>query len=314
MNRRRNERGAVAIVTAISLVMLVGFAALAIDVGALWWDKKQLQNGADAAALALAQSCAKGTCEADEMGMATKYARGNKNDTKVTVTAISHTSNSVTVEVMTTRTHWFAQVLGTSNSDVAARATATWGGVGGGSILPWVVSMCQVPSESELPKTGVTLLSKDNSHDKPGECTSSHNPTEKIPGGFAWLDVAGASTTCKADTKIGDSVPGITGNAGPSNDVCVKALQNLVGKTVLVPVFDNVPASGKGPYIIAAYAEFEITNYCLNKGQDWYGPADEKCTGSERYITGNFVRMVTLDAVVDDSAPMHGAYGIKLTA
>jgi hypothetical protein len=47
-----NQRGAIVIITAISLVVLVGFVALAIDVSELIVVRNQLQNAADAGALA----------------------------------------------------------------------------------------------------------------------------------------------------------------------------------------------------------------------------------------------------------------------
>jgi hypothetical protein len=57
---RRRERGAAASIVAILLGggVIMGFAALSIDVGSLMWERRQLQNGADSAALALAQTCA----------------------------------------------------------------------------------------------------------------------------------------------------------------------------------------------------------------------------------------------------------------
>jgi hypothetical protein len=48
----QNRRGATAVIVAICLVMLIGFAALAIDVGFLYSTRNELQNVADAAALA----------------------------------------------------------------------------------------------------------------------------------------------------------------------------------------------------------------------------------------------------------------------
>ena len=48
----RGERGAVIIIFAISLFVLIGFAALAIDIGYLHTTRSELQNVADAAALA----------------------------------------------------------------------------------------------------------------------------------------------------------------------------------------------------------------------------------------------------------------------
>ena len=44
------------------LVVLLGVGALVIDVGALYAERRQLQNGADAAALAVAADCAEGDC------------------------------------------------------------------------------------------------------------------------------------------------------------------------------------------------------------------------------------------------------------
>jgi hypothetical protein len=48
----KNQHGISAVLTAIMLVMLIGFAALAIDIGYLYSTRNELQNAADAAALA----------------------------------------------------------------------------------------------------------------------------------------------------------------------------------------------------------------------------------------------------------------------
>jgi len=48
----KNNRGATAIVVAISLIILIGFLAFAVDIGHLFVARNQLQNAADAAALA----------------------------------------------------------------------------------------------------------------------------------------------------------------------------------------------------------------------------------------------------------------------
>ncbi len=49
------ERGAVLIITAILLVVLIGFAALTVDLGALFVERRQAQSAADVAALSGAQ-------------------------------------------------------------------------------------------------------------------------------------------------------------------------------------------------------------------------------------------------------------------
>ncbi|MGO4600006.1 pilus assembly protein TadG-related protein [Terrabacter sp. 2RAF25] len=54
------ERGAVSAIAAmlLSLGVIIGMLALVVDVGGIMWERRQLQNGADAAALALAADCA----------------------------------------------------------------------------------------------------------------------------------------------------------------------------------------------------------------------------------------------------------------
>ena len=62
MQRLKDERGAVAVMVALLMVPLIAFAAIAIDVAAMWSERQQLQTAADAGALAIAQDCARGTC------------------------------------------------------------------------------------------------------------------------------------------------------------------------------------------------------------------------------------------------------------
>ena len=50
-----NQRGAAAIIVAVSMIALLGFAAIAVDTGYLMVAKNELQNVADAAALAAAR-------------------------------------------------------------------------------------------------------------------------------------------------------------------------------------------------------------------------------------------------------------------
>jgi len=63
---REREQGAVAMIVAMlfGFGVMIGLAALTIDVGNINADRRQLQNGADAVALAVAQQCATtGTCD-----------------------------------------------------------------------------------------------------------------------------------------------------------------------------------------------------------------------------------------------------------
>ena len=75
----RDDSGAVAVLVGILLGagVLLGLGALVVDVGQLYAERAQLQNGADAGALAVAKSCTKGTCVP---AIATSYADANSAD------------------------------------------------------------------------------------------------------------------------------------------------------------------------------------------------------------------------------------------
>ena len=51
---QRRQRGAVAVIVALSALVLLGFAGMAIDVGRLYINRTELQSAADACALAAA--------------------------------------------------------------------------------------------------------------------------------------------------------------------------------------------------------------------------------------------------------------------
>lgn len=73
------DRGAVLALVVLITTTLIGAGALVIDVGAMYYEKRQLQNGADAAALAVAQDCAAGNC-LDEDATASMAATLNAKD------------------------------------------------------------------------------------------------------------------------------------------------------------------------------------------------------------------------------------------
>lgn len=76
---RGEERGVVGVLVCILLgTVLLGLAALVIDVGELYEERAQLQSGADAAALAVAKQCIDGTCTpGSALSTAQTYADDN---------------------------------------------------------------------------------------------------------------------------------------------------------------------------------------------------------------------------------------------
>lgn len=159
---RDNEDGAVLVFVAMILVVVIGFGSIAVDAGALYQEHRELQNGADAAVLALAQSCSQEeviTACAGGMGdpdaLAEYYADPNAEDdmSEATVDLSLWGDNTVIVETSTVATGQgpgalstkFARVFGIETANPTARAKAKWGSPVFGSLgtLPLVISACE---------------------------------------------------------------------------------------------------------------------------------------------------------------------------
>jgi Flp pilus assembly protein TadG len=165
MRRMSDERGATIVIVAISMVLLVGMAAFVIDVSAMYQERRELQNGADAAALAIAEDCVRGeTCTtASATDTAGVYADANAADeaSDATIAELDASGGRVTVDT-TTRTAGGATALsflfepaldliGGDDADsktVTASATAVWGAPSSMRTLPLTISMCEWTRET----------------------------------------------------------------------------------------------------------------------------------------------------------------------
>ena len=83
MRRLKPDEGVVLVLVAGLLVVLLGMAALAVDLGSLYSERRQLRNGADAAALAIAEDCAwdpRVLRQSEATATAQMYADANSDD------------------------------------------------------------------------------------------------------------------------------------------------------------------------------------------------------------------------------------------
>lgn len=289
----RDERGAVSIVVALLMIPLMGFAALAVDVAALYAERQQLQTGADAAALAIAQDCGRGDCRTPS-STATDLAKRNVNDgiAAATVAPAGLTPASTEVSVTTSATvrHYFAPVLGFDATQVTARGTAGWGApTGGTAALPLTFSWCNFKAQTGggVPSTTTEVIIYNKGSDEPSSTDCNGPFGNAVPGGFGWLvpDAGG----CRTTTSIALTVSSSTGNSVPCSAAALAATLN---QTVLLPIFDQASDSGSNAtYRIYGYAAFVVTGY------DFAGQYKENspCKGDERCIRGYFTRFVALD-------------------
>ena len=307
--RLRSERGASAVMAGILMIPLIGGLAIALDVGALYAERAQLQNGADAAALAVAQACAEGSC-GDAASIATLYADDNANDGAANVLEVGFPSpNSVTVTTSTRTSdggdalrHPFASLLGIDSTTVAATATAEWGGLASGSVFPMALSLCEFTASGAADGQRVTIRTDTNMKCK-------HDGIE-VPGGFGWLD---QSTPCEVAIDL--SGPEVWLGSQPGNSVpgpCKGVLPGLIGTTVVFPVYDGSRGNGQNAaYRISGFAAFHLTGYRFS-GLSSTDPAAPACSGNCRGIQGYFDRWVSLEGTPGGRPPLN-AYAVALT-
>ncbi|MFA9445199.1 pilus assembly protein TadG-related protein [Egicoccus sp. AB-alg6-2] len=322
MQRLNQEDGAVAVIVALLLVVLVGVGALAVDAGNLYWERRALQNGADAAALAAAQDFASnsaGTAEAT----ARQYAQANNSRGAFVEEFTQPTPNSVRVTTATgaqtgagTLTAILAGVLGQDEYGTRATATATWGAFGGGATVPLTMSQCEWNvltggNLANLPTSERTIYFH-SSQTAATQNTCGGPANQNHPGGFGWLNTA--SGTCSATVYMGQ-VATDTGNNVPNGCTQTFFQQLIGGDPVLMPVFGNISnAQGNNAtYNIVGFAAFEVTGYRFS-GSQYNEPAGNvPCSGNDRCIRGRFVAYYDLGAEPSPSATDFGAYVIGLT-
>ena len=141
-NLLRNERGDILVHTAFVLVALLGFAALAMDVGYMATAKNQLQSAVDAAALAGASGLMYSNTEATSRAM--YFASTNdciRQSVQISDSDISFPSSGrIRVEANSNLSLFFGRVLGFSTAVISATAVAELSPLDGtGDMKPWAV-------------------------------------------------------------------------------------------------------------------------------------------------------------------------------
>jgi Flp pilus assembly protein TadG len=313
--RQDKERGGVAVIVALLMVVLLGFTAIAVDVGMLYSEKAQLQNGADAAALMVAQKCAKNVADAQcstTSTLAASIVNGNALDNRSNVKSLvlDKANRTVTVtagaqeqgKAPNTVTLFFAKALGITSAEVNASASVIWGTPSKGRlILPLAIPQCKLNLAPGSAAGAEQVLDMDS-----GGCG-------EIPGGFSWIEDGDGKCGVTAAAGLSNN-PGIwfTSNTGASVPApCTDAdVSTLNDQTVLLPLYDLATGNGSsGKYYVKGFAAFHVTGYHF-ESHSWTSGGNIK----NKTIRGYFVRFVSLsDALELGSTPDYGATVVRIS-
>ncbi|UCH86622.1 MAG: hypothetical protein JSU97_08925 [Dehalococcoidia bacterium] len=142
MGKVVEERGQGLVVAALAMVVIMAFAAIAIDVGVFLHERRELQKSADAAALAGAQELPESPTDAvqkaEEWAANNGIDAGELESIEISTTYIA--DDTITVEVSRDVPFMFARVLGFSSDTMSADATARVGSPAGmGGLVPFGV-------------------------------------------------------------------------------------------------------------------------------------------------------------------------------
>lgn len=302
---RRDEKGAVLILMAAFTVVMVGMAALVIDVGALNDEQRQLQNSADAAALGLAQYIGSKGCVSDTgpclpaklVAEADDLANGNVRDDMAAYSVkTNYPEKTVTVETRTgdgstnaILPYQFAQVLtGRKGQVVEAVATASWAGLKRATVIRLTLSVCEFIDATKSLTNPVfdlpteILLGVANESCKPSPSGAN------LPGGFGWLDDTDGPDDCVLTPSTDETRLG----SDPGQDTPCD-LKPFLDTDILLSLYDErTDLSGGGNranYGIFGFAQFHLTGFNLPVA----GKRGIACS-SKPCLAGQFVRYVPI--------------------
>jgi hypothetical protein len=321
---RRDERGAAALIVAVLMsFLLLGIGAVVLDVGNIFWERRQLQNSADAAALAVAMDCAGGDCgdyQQTATGIAVENNVRGANIPSVLPAGLSPTTGQVTVVARTgdpsggesTLRHWLAPFLpdGSSESVQEARATVQWGAVSAATArLPLAVSLRDwqeatggggnpndLPTvEAVVSEAGVRIPI--HVPDAPGDAGKPGLESDVgglPPPGFGLLAEEQVSG-CEIDVAAAkDDSFWVAGTV--NSDTVEGCLDAAVNNVVVVPIFVEFDGTG---YLLGGPAAFYLTGYQLSED-----PADT-------WIRGHFVRTLMPGVDPIDDIVLFSDFGVR---
>lgn len=314
------EHGAAGVFIAITMAVLLGMAGLAIDVGAIYQERRVLSNGADAAALAIAEDCALGTTSCDNHTAkvtAQLFANENADDGVAAVdsVAIDHSAQTVAVTLSTLDAEgntlldpYFAEVVGFNGTTVHATAIAEWGFPSAGYALPLIISECEFPHGESLPTPERVLYFHDGNNAEPCNAQAGQDADGDgfLAGGFGWLD---SGSGCESWLATGNWYTDDPGSS-PSNGCVPTDIFDLIGEEIPLPIFTDLIGVGtNGRYLIGAFGLFQVTGFNFG-GQYKYPSGNPPCDGDERCVSGRFTSGAIYDG--EFGGPNRGFVLVKL--
>jgi uncharacterized membrane protein len=278
----RSDRGQATVLTLVFLVVLLGMAALVLDLGSWYRSDRATQSAPDAAALAGAQALPTDPSAASALAMqySTKNG-GGLSGSDITVTSGQAPNDTINVKLKRPASGIFTKLFGVDTVTVGAKASAR------ASLMDQAQYVAPIGVNVLHPKLKGTATCPCFG---PGNATTLPLGKTGAPGSFDLLNIdsshGGTGQAILAswilhgydgDLSLGDyfSDAGAKWNASEINDALTKRLDT----TLVFPVYDKLVGTGSGAqYHVIAWVGFHITGFTAS--------------GSSGSITGWFTSVV----------------------
>jgi len=303
--RNRRESGQATVVTLIFLVVLLGMAALVLDIGSWYRADRATQSTADAAALAGAQVLPYDPANASSLAL--QYANkngGGLSSSEIHITKSLGDNDTIQVHVSKGANGVFTKLFGVNTVTVGSKATAR-------------ATMMQ--SAQYVAPIGVNLKHQKLKGTSSCPCFGAGNMTtiplgkNGAPGSFDLLNIDGSKGGTGGQTLAQWILKGYSGylpigsylsdTGAKWNDSLVQnALEQRMHTTLLFPVYDILSGTGaNATYHVVGWVGFYLTDHTAN--------------GSSGSISGYFTQVVwdgIESKASDGSNPDLGARVVKL--
>jgi Flp pilus assembly protein TadG len=266
--RFKSERGQAFVLAAVAMVMCCGMAALVLDVGSWFRDKRRLQSTSDAAALAGAQQLPDDAAGAKTMAL--NYANQNGGDVagaNIVITSVYQANDTIAVKAQKNSPGIFTKVLAIGDANISATAKARVGPPTEALHVAPMVVYCDH-----------SLIQNCNNNHTPQFNVNTHLDYDDMgaPGAFGMLNLDGENGTVGASKEAAWITTGFDKYLGLgkyrsdpgakfSSSNIQGALDSRIRTVLLFPVFKTLTGTGQNAeYDIIGWIGFYLTGYTVH--------------------------------------------------
>lgn len=294
----REQKGSIAVMTALSMTVLLGCAAIVVDLGVLYLNRSQLINTVDAAALAGVQELPGKSATA--VANASDYAQQNGKQGDAVATALGNNDTELTVSVSRNVNLFFARIFNRNSQIVSATAIAAvrpLSSVGGA--VPFGV----VKQEFEY---GVTYTLKEGGGDGSGGNygglglggTGANTYRYNITYGYDGKLRIGQWVSTEPGNMSGPTDSGVSYRISQDPGVTFETVAKDSPRIVMIPVLQSLDVSGRSDVQIVGFAAFFLEG--------------TGGSGKDNYVSGKFMQLVASGDITASPSADYGLYGTTL--